>query len=52
MPGTAPRVVIIGHVEWVTHAQGQLPDRGRIADLRDPWSEPAGGGGVAAWALT
>ncbi len=48
MPGPAPRVVIIGHVEWVTHAQGHLPDRGHIADLHDPWFEPAGGGGVAA----
>ena len=48
MPGPAPRVVIIGHVEWVTHAQGHLPGRGRIADLHDPWCEPAGGGGVAA----
>ncbi|MEI7521106.1 MAG: PfkB family carbohydrate kinase [Thermoleophilia bacterium] len=48
MPGAAPRVVIIGHVEWVTHAQGHLPGRGRIADLHDPWCEPAGGGGVAA----
>ncbi|MFZ4754521.1 MAG: PfkB family carbohydrate kinase [Miltoncostaeaceae bacterium] len=48
MPQPAPRVVIIGHVEWVTHAQGHLPDRGHIADLHDPWCEPAGGGGVAA----
>jgi len=48
MPEPPPRVVIIGHVEWVTHALGRLPDRGHIADLHDPWCEPAGGGGVAA----
>ena len=48
MTAPAPRVVIIGHVEWVTHALGNLPDRGHIADLHDPWCEPAGGGGVAA----
>lgn len=48
MPEPPPRVVIIGHVEWVTHALGHLPDRGHIADLHDPWCEPAGGGGVAA----
>ena len=44
----APRVVIVGHVEWVTHALGTLPARGHIADLTDPLGEPAGGGGVAA----
>ncbi|MEI7794587.1 MAG: PfkB family carbohydrate kinase, partial [Thermoleophilia bacterium] len=48
MPEPTPRVVIIGHVEWVTHALGRVPDRGHIADLHDPWCEPAGGGGVAA----
>lgn len=45
---SAPRVVIVGHVEWVTHALGVLPARGHIADLSQPLSEPAGGGGVAA----
>lgn len=45
---SAPRVVIVGHVEWVTHARGVLPGRGHIADLRDAFAEPAGGGGVAA----
>jgi ribokinase len=44
----APRVAIVGHVEWVTHALGEVPLRGRITDLRDAFSEPAGGGGVAA----
>jgi ribokinase len=45
---TAPRVVIVGHVEWVTHALGEVPARGRIADLHGAFTEPAGGGGVAA----
>ncbi len=45
---SAPRVVIVGHVEWVTHALGTVPARGHIADLRDAFAEPAGGGGVAA----
>jgi len=44
----APRVVIVGHVEWVTHALGTLPGRGHIADLHSAFDEPAGGGGVAA----
>jgi len=44
----APRVVIVGHVEWVTHALGAVPGRGHIADLHDAFDEPAGGGGVAA----
>ena len=43
-------VAVVGHVEWVTHALGSLPRRGHIADLSDPLSEPAGGGGVAACA--
>lgn len=52
MPGRAHsgRVAIIGHVEWVTHARGLMPPRGGIADLSDPFDEPAGGGGVAACA--
>jgi len=45
---TTPRVVIVGHVEWVTHALGEVPARGHIADLHDAFTEPAGGGGVAA----
>jgi ribokinase len=44
------RVAIIGHVEWVTHAMGRFPSPGGIADLSEPFSEPAGGGGVAACA--
>lgn len=45
---SAPRVVIVGHVEWVTHTRGLLPARGLIADLQMAFGEPAGGGGVAA----
>ena len=45
---SAPRVVIVGHVEWVTHALGRLPARGHIADQRGAFGEPAGGGGGAA----
>ena len=45
---SAPRVVIVGHVEWVTHTRGVVPARGHIADLTDAFAEPAGGGGVAA----
>ncbi len=44
------RVAIIGHVEWVTHATGRFPAVGGITDLGEPFSEPAGGGGVAACA--
>lgn len=47
-PGPRGAMAVVGHVEWVTHALGSLPDRGHIADLRDPIEEPAGGGGVAA----
>ncbi|MBM3665699.1 MAG: hypothetical protein FJW92_07895, partial [Actinobacteria bacterium] len=49
-PGPHGAVAVVGHVEWVTHALGILPGRGRIADLQDPLDEPAGGGGVAACA--
>jgi ribokinase len=41
-------VAVIGHVEWATHAIGQLPRVGEIAVLSDPLEEPAGGGGVSA----
>ncbi len=49
--GSSPgAVAVVGHVEWVTHALGALPERGHIADLREALTEPAGGGGVAACA--
>jgi len=44
----SPRVAVIGHVEWVTHALGRVPPVGEIAVLSDPLEEPAGGGGVSA----
>lgn len=43
-----PRVAIVGHAEWVTHARGRLPEPGAITHLDDPLDEPGGGGGVAA----
>lgn len=43
-----PRVAIVGHAEWVTHARGRLPAPGEITHLEDPLDEAGGGGGVAA----
>ena len=43
-----PRVCVVGHVEWVTHALGPLPHIGGIAMLTGPIDEPGGGGGIAA----
>ena len=42
------RVAVIGHVEWVTHCRGPVPQVGQIAHLADAFDEPAGGGGVTA----
>lgn len=44
----APRVAVVGHVEWVTHARGAMPGVGQIAHLADAFDEPAGGGAVTA----
>ncbi len=44
-------VGVVGHVEWVTHALGRVPAPGAIADLSEPFDEPAGGGAVAAAAV-
>lgn len=44
----SPRVAIVGHAEWVTHARGLMPAPGEITHLTDPLDEPGGGGGVAA----
>ncbi len=44
----APRIAVIGHVEWVTFAAGEVPARGDIAHLREPFAEPGGGGAVTA----
>ena len=43
-----PRVAVVGHVEWVTHARGGVPAVGQIAHLVDAFDEPAGGGAVSA----
>ena len=43
-----PRVAIVGHVEWATHALGAFPAPGEIRALEDAFEEPAGGGSVAA----
>lgn len=43
-----PRVAIVGHVEWATHALGAFPAPGEIRSLEDAFEEPAGGGAVAA----
>ena len=42
------RAAVVGHVEWVTHARGDLPQTGHIAHLTDAFDEPAGGAVVAA----
>lgn len=44
----APRIAVVGHVEWVTFALGAVPPVGEIAVLHDPFDEPAGGGAVSA----
>lgn len=49
MGGVArPRIAVVGHVEWVTHARGAMPAAGEIGYLLDPVEEPGGGGAVAA----
>jgi ribokinase len=44
----SPRVAVVGHVEWLTHGRGLMPEPGIITFLEDPFDEPAGGGGVTA----
>ena len=43
-----PRVAVVGHVEWATHATGIFPGPGEIRTLTDAFDEAAGGGAVAA----
>jgi ribokinase len=43
-----PRVAVVGHVEWATHARGAFPAGGEIRALEDAFDEPAGGGAIAA----
>ncbi len=49
MQARAPRVAVVGHVEWVRFARvSHIPRAGEVAHARDPFEEPAGGGAVAA----
>lgn len=49
MQAGAPRVAVVGHVEWVRFARvSHIPRPGEVAHARDPFEEPAGGGAVAA----
>ncbi len=49
MNAHAPRVAVVGHVEWVRFARvSHIPRTGEIVHARDPFEEPAGGGAVAA----
>jgi ribokinase len=48
-PGRAPKVAVVGHVEWVQFARVEaVPKAGEVVHARDPFEEPAGGGAVAA----
>jgi ribokinase len=43
------RVAVVGHVEWVEFLRvPHVPVAGEIVHVTDSWSEPAGGGAVAA----
>lgn len=43
------RVAVVGHVEWVQFAHvPHVPRVGEVVHARDPFEEPAGGGGVVA----
>jgi ribokinase len=47
------RMVVIGHVEWVTFARVEhLPSAGEIVHASQWWDVPAGGGAAAAVQLT
>jgi ribokinase len=49
VPGSRPRVAVVGHVEWVQFARvSHVPRAGEVAHALDPFEEPAGGGAVAA----
>ena len=48
----APRLAVIGHVEWVTHTDAPfIPAAGEIVHLKHPVEQPAGGGAVTSAAL-
>jgi ribokinase len=43
------RVAVVGHVEWVQFARvDQVPRAGEVVHAREDFTEPAGGGAVAA----
>ena len=42
------RVAVVGHVEWVTFADGEVPATGEISLLSNPFSAAAGAGAVVA----
>jgi ribokinase len=47
--GVAPRVAVVGHVEWIEFAVVErVPSPGEIVHVLDAWEEAAGGGAVAA----
>lgn len=47
------RLAVVGHVEWVDFVLAdRLPAPGEIAGARDFWEAAAGGGAMAAYALT
>ncbi len=49
MRADAPRLAVVGHVEWVRFARvSHIPRAGEVVHARDPFEEPAGGGAVAA----
>ncbi len=49
MQARAPRVAVVGHVEWVRFARvSHIPRAGEVAHAHDLFEEPAGGGAVAA----
>jgi ribokinase len=49
MRAAAPKVAVVGHVEWVQFAHvPHAPLTGEVVHARDPFEEPAGGGAVAA----
>src|SRR2546427_8836179 len=48
-PCRTVRCAVVGHVEWVESVLvDRVPGAGEIAHGAEDWSEPAGGGGVAA----
>ena len=42
------RVAVVGHVEWVTFADGAVPAPGEISLLEHPFQAAAGAGAVVA----